>query len=128
MQHFITPWGNASFMYDIVPGVTGVETSSHGGYVIDTDVFALDPRLMTAMFTSPEGRFVFAEEDVDWAALLYCHPELLQRSIEAGYVAEGITFADVLRNVERWHPDLIPSEDEDDYRDGTAMYGNHQPI
>ena len=110
MKSLFTPWGRADGVYNIAPGVIGVTTPGHGGILVDKSIFLLDIRLRYGLFTPPYGTIVPFEEDLDEAALIHCHPELLARAIRAGYFAEGLTIERVTESVARSRLYLLAPE------------------
>ena len=95
-------WGDVQKQRTLAPGVVAVDTAGHGGIIVDTFRFPLDPRIAEGLFTNPV-RWTYSatgetaievvgfEEDADWAALIFCHPQLLQPAIRKGYLSDHVT-------------------------------------
>lgn len=53
------------------------------------------------------------EEDCDWATILYANPDLIQKSIDAGYDGPGLDLAGVKGSLERWNEAFLAELDPD---------------
>lgn len=116
-------WGDPQSQRTLAPGVVAFSTGGHGGIIVSTELFALDPRLTGGLFGKPiewtntrTGETVLSmvpfEEDVDWAGLIYCHPELLAPAIKKGYLSDHVTMDYVRDVVERWEPSLAALKED----------------
>lgn len=111
-------WGEPDKQYTLAPGVVAFSTPGHGGIIVSTELFELDPRLKNGLFSGPiewtrNGEVVLSlvgfEEDCDWGALIYLHPELALPAAQKGYFSVGVEeiLAYAKRTVEAYHPTLL---------------------
>lgn len=112
-------WGQPDTCRQVVPGVWGVSTPGHGGFLVavgPNEPFQLDESLRRPGFVGREyslnGWTVLTwylfEEDTDWSLLFEAHPELLAPAIRKGIIADGVTIAEVRTSAEsnrQWQRD-----------------------
>lgn len=69
-----TPWGKADHVKWIAPGITRVDTSSHGGYKVEP----MQEQAIRAKFPNmrPFAGWGWYEEDCDWAYVALTYPNL----------------------------------------------------
>lgn len=115
-------WGDVQSVKQIVPGVWGVDTAGHGGYVVmvgPNEPFQLNPALRDSRFiemwweqfgTNVLTGYVF-EEDCAYAVLLLAHPELIEASERKGYTAPGYTVERARETAQLYFPGVVGALD-----------------
>lgn len=71
-----TPWGAPQSRITVTPGITRVDTESHGGYVLDEARVAAMPAPLRTIGNGP-----YFEEDVAWCAVPLAFPDVFSSDI-----------------------------------------------
>lgn len=70
------PWGEIESSTEYAPGITLVETSSHGGFILSRERFEAMPRRLRELSWTSDQHF---EEDEAWTAVAATWPDLFDR-------------------------------------------------
>lgn len=101
----LTPWGRSDFTYAGPQGVYSVSTPGHGGVLVGR-VAQRDLSPQARKIGKPFGNFLAFEEDCDWAAVGYEHPEWLlgayDPSMTSAYLRELAE-----QTLRAWHPEYF---------------------
>lgn len=75
MENRVTPWGNATTMQELAEGIFWVETTEHGGLLIEAE----QARLLLSEQALQIGRvwehYLVYEQEHDMTVVFYEHPE-----------------------------------------------------
>lgn len=66
-----TPWGKVQSAKDVAPGITRIETASHGGYRLNSVANAKVELALRKGTFEGLGMKGWYEEDCDWAIVVY---------------------------------------------------------
>ena len=93
-----SPWGNIQHSTEIVPGITTVSTSSHGGIKLDRAHNAKVPKYMRA-----EGGWY--EEDCDWAIPFCVFETEILSGTDDEYTIRAYANHSPLKTLMAWYPE-----------------------
>lgn len=103
-----TPWGRAEDPVELIPGVFGVSTASHGGYLIHKDVAS---QLLSEAAQRRGERFMeylAYEEVIAYVIVLFEIPQLLSRVFNYRHFGSEKKYADyIFRKLSGWYADYL---------------------
>lgn len=94
-------WGPDVGFDQVQPGVFDVETSCHGGFLVDKHTAQTFLTPVARRHGNPVGSFLAYEEDCDAMIVLFEHPELLSRRVTKKVMNELLT------SLEDWNPTYL---------------------
>jgi len=99
-----TPWGQADVVEKMADGIYHVDTSSHGGIMLDAAHVARIPKAIGAGCSRSRAAW---EEDCDWAVpFLLFYDEIADYEGTAADLTERVK-ATARQTLERWHPNWL---------------------